>query len=97
VPSAQDDRAADFLHESGEIELDREKLDADLREALRERCLPEYVETEFTRVMDAVFRVSGGEAALAAAQHRAVLMALLGIPLRSSARPRPPAFKRPPT
>jgi hypothetical protein len=60
VPSAQDDRAADFLHESGEIELDREKLDADLREALRERCLPEYVETEFTRVMDAVFRVSGG-------------------------------------
>ena len=51
------DRAADRLHEDGGIELDRGKLDAGLREALRERCLPEHVETEFTRIMDAVFRV----------------------------------------
>jgi hypothetical protein len=51
------DRAADRLHEDGGIELDRGKLDASLREALRERCLPEHVETEFTRVMAAVFRV----------------------------------------
>ena len=51
------DQAADRLHEDGGIELDREKLDASLREALRERCLPEHVETEFTRVMAAVFRV----------------------------------------
>ena len=45
------------LREGGGVELDRGKLDAGLREALRERCLPEHVETEFTRVMDAVFRV----------------------------------------
>ena len=51
------DRAADRLHEDGGIELDRGKLDASLREALRERCLPEHVETEFLRIMDAVFRV----------------------------------------
>jgi hypothetical protein len=50
-------RAADDIREGGEIELDRGKLDASLREALRERCLPEHVETEFTRIMDAVFRV----------------------------------------
>jgi hypothetical protein len=43
--------------EHGGIELDRGKLDAGLLEALRERCLPEHVETEFTRIMDAVFRV----------------------------------------
>jgi putative DNA primase/helicase len=51
------DRAAERVHEDGGIELNRKKLDADLREALRERCLPEHVETEFTRVMAAVFRV----------------------------------------
>ena len=51
------DQAADRVHEDGGIELDREKLDAGLREVLRERCLPEHVETEFTRVMAAVFRV----------------------------------------
>ena len=45
------------FREDGGIELDRGKLDAGLREALRERCLPEHVETEFTRIMDAVFRV----------------------------------------
>ena len=51
------DQAADHVHEGGGIEIDREKLDAGLREVLRERCLPEHVETEFTRVMAAVFRV----------------------------------------
>jgi hypothetical protein len=51
------DQAADDIREGGGIELDRGKLDASLREALRERCLPEHVETEFTRIMDAVFRV----------------------------------------
>jgi hypothetical protein len=50
-------RAADRLREDGGIELDDEKLDAGLREVLRERCLPEHVETEFTRVKAAVFRV----------------------------------------
>ena len=51
------DHAADRVAEAGGIGLDREKLDAGLREVLRERCLPEHVETEFTRVMAAVFRV----------------------------------------
>ena len=51
------DQAADRLREGGGIELDRGWLDASLREALRERCLPEHVETEFARVMEAVFRV----------------------------------------
>ena len=51
------DQAADDIREGGGIELDRGKLDASLREALRERCLPEHVETEFARIMDAVFRV----------------------------------------
>ena len=51
------DQTANHVHEGGGIEIDREKLDAGLREVLRERCLPEHVETEFTRVMAAVFRV----------------------------------------
>jgi predicted DNA-binding transcriptional regulator len=51
------DQAADRAHEGDGVELDHEKLNAGLREALRERCLPEHVETEFTRVMAAVFRV----------------------------------------
>ena len=51
------DQAADRVHEGDGIELDRKELDAGLREVLRERCLPEHVETEFTRVMSAVFRV----------------------------------------
>ena len=51
------DQAADRLREGGGIELDRGSLDASLREALRERCLPEHVETEFARVMEAVFGV----------------------------------------
>jgi hypothetical protein len=35
--------------------LDQAALDADLRQALRERVLPEHVETEFERVMQVVF------------------------------------------
>ena len=51
------DRAAERAHEGGGIELDREELDAGLRQVLRERCLPEHIETEFTRVMAAVFKI----------------------------------------
>ena len=35
--------------------LDQAALDADLRQALRERVLPEHVETELERVMQGVF------------------------------------------
>ena len=36
--------------------LDTDRLDAELRQKLAERVLPEYVETEFKRVIEAVFR-----------------------------------------
>jgi hypothetical protein len=38
-------------------DIDSRTLDADLRRRLAEMVLPESVETEFTRVMEQVFRV----------------------------------------
>jgi hypothetical protein len=35
--------------------LDTSRLEAELRQKIAERVLPEYVETEFERVMEAVF------------------------------------------
>ncbi len=45
---------ADALRHDG-IEVDQEELDAGLRQVLRERVLPEFIEYEFERIMRAVF------------------------------------------
>jgi hypothetical protein len=37
------------------IEVHQEELDAGLRQVLRERLLPEFIEHEFERIMRAVF------------------------------------------
>ena len=52
---------ADALRHDG-IEVDQEELDAGLRQVLRERVLPEFIEYEFERIMRAVFNETRGTA-----------------------------------
>jgi hypothetical protein len=41
---------------AGGVDLDQDEFDAELREVLRARVLPEFIDAEIRRIMQAVFR-----------------------------------------